>query len=39
MKAKTRYTTLMGVAKAVLRGKFIPANMYIKKKKDLKSVI
>ena len=39
MKVKTRYIKLIGVAKAVLRGKFISANMYIKKKKDLNSVI
>ena len=39
MKTKPQHTKLMGAAKAVLRGKFIPINTYIKKKKNLKSVI
>lgn len=35
----TTYQNLWNAAKAVLRGKFIVLNAYIKKTKDLKSII
>jgi hypothetical protein len=34
----TNYQNLWDTAKAVLRGKFIAMNAYLKKQKDLKSV-
>jgi hypothetical protein len=34
----TNYQNLWDTAKAVLRGKFIAMNAYVKKQKDLKSV-
>ena len=38
MKIKTAYQNLWKVIEAVLSGKFIAVNTYIKQKKDLKSI-